>query len=99
MIFDAVFAKNETITNSIVRLENILKPLADAVASQNQKDHWQMTPYAQGGPQLAAKLEQWIDGQNGMFRGVILADSQMAETKACREVLVRRAGVVVVGVR
>jgi hypothetical protein len=98
-IFDALFAKNETFANGVRRLEDVVKPLADQVARENSTNHWGTVQFAQGGPQLAAKLEAWLDHQNGAFAGVLMCDSQMAETKACREVIVRRAGVVICGVR
>ncbi len=98
-VFDALFVKNETLADGVRRLEEVVKPLADQVARENQAAHWGQVKYAQGGPQLAAKLEAWLDQQNGSFTGVLMCDSQMAETRACREVIVRRAGVVVQGVR
>jgi hypothetical protein len=98
-IFDALFYKNETLANQVQRLEDVVKPFADQVALENQKRHWGEVEYAKGPPQLAAKLEAWLASQNGAFRGVLLCDSHMAETRACREVVIRRASVVICGNR
>lgn len=100
VMFDAVYTKNETLGNGVKHLCDMVKPVADIVAKDNGVEHWGLVEFHRGGPMLAAKFERLLDAfekQGNPMTGVILADSKTAEAKALREVLVRRAGVVVQG--
>ena len=96
LMLDAVYAKNTTIANGVHRLEDLAKPIADMVAKDNGVEHWGLVEFHRGGPMLAAKFERMMDAHG--LNGVVIADSKTAECKALREVLIRRAGVVVQGI-
>lgn len=101
VMFDAVYAKNETLANGVKHLGDMVKPLADIVAKDNEVEHWGLVEFHRGGPMLAAKFERLLDAfeeQGQPMTGVILADSRTKEAQALRDVLIRRAGVVVQGI-
>ena len=98
----AVYVKNTTLANGAVQLGDLVKLVADSVARDNGVEHWALVEFARGGPMLAAKFERYLDAreQNGEpLEGVVFADSASHECKALKDVLVRRAGVVVQGLR
>lgn len=95
VMFDAVYTKNQTLANGVRHLGDLVKPIADIVAADNGVEHWGLVEFHRGGPMLAAKFERWLDAKP--LEGVILADSKTKEAQALRDVLVRRAGVVVQG--
>jgi hypothetical protein len=97
LIIDAVFEACELPGVQTMRFETIIQPLADAVAKENQVEHWATVPYAQGGPLLAAKLERWINKINPV--GIILADSRSHEVRACFQVLKFKAHTIIQGTR
>jgi len=101
VMFDAVYAKNETLANGVKHLGDMVKPIADIVAKDNAVEHWGLVEFHRGGPMLAAKFERLLDAfeeQGNPMTGVILADSRTKEAQALRDVLIRRAGVVVQGI-
>jgi hypothetical protein len=95
LILDALFEKN---TNGVPLLfTDIIGPLADAVAKENNVGHWGAVDYAKGGPLLAVKLGKWLEATKP--QGIILADSSTPELRAVKEVLKRAARAVIQGVR
>ena len=82
---------------SVVYFTDLIFPLATAVAAENGVGHWGQVPYAQGGPQLANKLDRYFSEVH--LDGVLLADTGSAEFRAVSEVLRRHASVVIRGLR
>jgi hypothetical protein len=95
LLLDALFER----TGVAVPLHfgDLIAPLAEAVAKENQQEHWGAVEFGRGGPLLAAKLERWL--RENKPTGVIVADSSTAELRAVKEVLKRHAKIVIQGVR
>ncbi len=96
LLLDAIFEKLPL--QHLHHFSDIVAPLAGQVAKENQVEHWGIVSYAQGGPQLAAKLEKWFDNVRPLG-GYVIADSHTAEVKACKDVLKRNAKIVIQGIR
>jgi hypothetical protein len=97
VIFDALFTKrNEEWEGGVITLGEWIKPLADAVAKEYQAERWNLVDY-KGPAALALKVERAIEKLQP--KGVILVDSETAEGKALKEVLIRKARIVIQGVR
>ena len=95
LILDALFEKN--MNGAPLLFSDIIGPLADAVAKENNVGHWGAVDYAKGGPLLAVKLGWWLEATKP--QGIILADSSTPELRAVKEVLKRAARAVIQGVR
>jgi len=95
LILDALFEKN--MNGAPLLFSDIIGPLADAVAKENNVGHWGAVDYAKGGPLLAVKLGRWLEATKP--QGIILADSSTPELRAVKEVLKRAARAVIQGVR
>ena len=96
LLLDAIFERNKELTE-VRHFTDIIVPLGRMVATENQVEHWAAVEYGRGPAFLAAKFERWLEATKPS--GVIIADSQTAELRACKEILKRRAKVIVQGVR
>jgi hypothetical protein len=81
----------------IVRLCDLIPPMCEAIAKENQVEYWNVLDYAKGPAYLAAKLERYILADKLDCEAVVV-DSRTSEGKACLDVLMRHAGFVVRGV-
>lgn len=81
----------------ITHFSDIILPLCDMVASENQTENWNTIQYAVGPGLLSRKLENYL--QKNMPTGILLADSSTPECRACKEVLKKYARNILQGVR
>jgi hypothetical protein len=81
----------------IVRLCDLISPMCEDIAKENQVEYWNVLDYAKGPAYLAAKLERYILADKLDCEAVVV-DSRTSEGKACLDVLMRHAGFVVRGV-
>jgi hypothetical protein len=96
LLLDCVPERPEA-SAEILLFHDLIEPLAKQVAEENEVPHWGLVDFARGGPQLAAKLARMFEDE--LPTGILLADSAMSETRACRAVLKRAARVVIQAVR
>lgn len=97
VIFDAVFAKNETMANGVKNLGDLVEPIAAQIAEENGVEHWGLMEFGKGPHLLASRFDQWL--VESPIDGVVLADSATKEAQALRDVLRRRATVVIQAVK
>jgi hypothetical protein len=91
LIIDAVMTKG-----AAVQFDDFILPFCEAVAKENQLDHWSLAEYGRGPGLLAAKIDRSLQAEP--FVGTMMAlDS--AELRAVKAVLKRYASVVIQGVR
>lgn len=95
LMLDVLFEKNAGTQPQL--FSDIIAPLCEAVAKENNALHWGAVDFGKGGPLLAAKVQRWIREYKPI--GIILADSSTPELRACKEVLKRAAITVVRSVR
>lgn len=86
------FGTDELVTDFV----DIVPSLAAQVAREFQVPAWGMVDYGKGPSRLAQLLEGWLEDRNPS--GVIKILSGSAEYRACRDVLIRRAKQVIMGV-
>ena len=75
---------------------DIIASLGAAVAKEHNVPVWKAVPYGAGPGYLAQKLESWIVDQGPTGKIMLLSGSP--EAQACKDVLIRRAKTVIVGV-
>ena len=80
-----------------IHFSDILPPLCEKVAKGFSVPNWGMSPYGQGPGCLAQLLEKWLVENNP--QGFLMVISGSKEYMACQEVLLRRASMVIMGVR
>ena len=102
-INSAVSAKNGVL-GDITELTDFLEPIAKAVATSHRckehpegVDHFDLIEYGNGKAELAAATARYLD--KNPFSGVLVVDGMSAEGNAVKDVLIRRADVVIRGVR
>ena len=77
-------------------LPEVLRPLKTAVQEMKKVPYWNLIPYAEGEKLLAACTEKQF-AEEGNPIGLVIADSGSPEWKACADVLVAAADVVIRG--
>jgi hypothetical protein len=97
LLLDAVLERSNYPADSVHHFSDIIAPICDAVAKENQAGHWKSIDYGKGSGYLSLRMERWLE-QNDIV-GVLLADNSTPELKACKEVLKRRALSIIQGVR
>ncbi len=102
-INSAVSAKNGAL-GDITELTDFLEPIAKAVATSHRckehpegVDHFDLIEFGNGKAELAAATARYLD--KNPFSGVLVVDGMSAEGNAVKDVLIRRADVVIRGVR
>lgn len=94
VIYDALYARGGRQATLLV---DWVRPLAEAVAKENQVPSFGLVEYGKGGEQLAAKVERMIDATKPT--GVVLCQTATAEGLALKSVLMRKAAVFIQGTR
>lgn len=98
VMFDVLFERLPPDGLDILHLPDLLAPLCDAVARENQIEYWASVDYGKGPSQLAAKLDRYlVANASKLGRAVIICDSDSPETRAVKDVLKRRARAVLRG--
>lgn len=98
VFFDCIFEKRITADMAgVYYLADLLKPIEEAVAKANNVEHWGLIDFAKGNAQLARVFEKWLDEAN--LGGVIYVDTCTKSACAVKDVLRRKASIVVQGNR
>ena len=98
VIFDGAFLKNSTLSHNVVHLVDVMRPVMDAIAKDNGKEHWAMSGhYVDARTMLQAKFRKYISNGGVPKGAIILADSKSPDCQIVRDLLVEYAGVVIQG--
>jgi predicted RNA-binding Zn-ribbon protein involved in translation (DUF1610 family) len=96
LFIDVTITTKSQLKSPIIHLIDIIGPMMDAVREENKVPYWSTVEFGRGPGLLAAKLESWIN--NNAPHGIIIANSQTLEGRACVEVLKRYANNIVQGI-
>jgi hypothetical protein len=80
------------------RFDDFILPFCEAVAKENQLDHWSLADYGRGPGLLAAKVERFFSEGNTVHM-MMVGSSESAEMRAVKSILTRYAKQVIQGVR
>lgn len=105
---DVAMMKGDGALGDVVHLSEFLQPITDYIAKEYKSDskgnkypdgigHWGLIPFGEGKAYLARQVEKYLDTHG--FKGVLLVDGSTPEGAAVKDALVRRADVVLKGVR
>ncbi len=101
---DAAAVKFNGAYGDVVNLTDLVTPITDAIAKEHRCDehpkgvaHWGLIEYANGKSILAHQFAAFLDSDG--FQGVLVVDGSTEEARAVKEVLMRRADLVIRGTR
>src|SRR4030042_1245129 len=82
----------------VIQFHNLIKPLADAVARENQTGYWSVVDYGKGPGYLSEKLSRLLV-ETPPVGILVVSDRHTPEANACKETLKRHAQMVIHGIK